>query len=140
MGWQAVRITADTNLLVRFVVRDDPAQAATAFKILTQAEFLVMPLPCLCELAWVLGRIYKFPRDRIGSAIRILTDSANAVTDMAAVEAGLRFHDVGGDFADGVIAAAGSAMGADMFVSFDRTAIARIAELGIAARHADALS
>jgi predicted nucleic-acid-binding protein len=137
LGWQAVRVTVDTNLLVRYVVQDDRVQATTAFKILTEAELLAVSLTCLCELAWVLDRVYRFPRDRIASAIRTLADSANVATDMAAVETGLRIHDLGGDFADGVIAAAGAGMGGDTFVSFDRKAIARLGAMGMSATHAD---
>jgi predicted nucleic-acid-binding protein len=44
--------------------------------------------------------------------------------DRAAVEAGLASLRAGGDFADGVIAHEGRRMGADVFVSFDRRAVA----------------
>ena len=51
------------------------------------------------------------------------------------MEAGLRVLDAGGDFADGVIAAAGAGMGAETFVSFDCRAVARVKEIGIPAKH-----
>jgi predicted nucleic-acid-binding protein len=40
-----------------------------------------------------------------------------------AAEAGLAQLDAGGDFADGVIAHEGSWLGADTFISFDKTAV-----------------
>ncbi len=53
-------ITADTNVLVRAVVADDPGQAAAAIEALRQAEAIAVPLPVLCELVWVLRRAYGF--------------------------------------------------------------------------------
>jgi predicted nucleic-acid-binding protein len=62
------------------------------------------------------------------------------MTDQPAVDAGLQMLARGGDFADGVIASAGMAMGAETFVSFDRKAVARLDQMGISARHADELA
>jgi predicted nucleic-acid-binding protein len=50
-------------------------------------------------------------------------NSGNVVANRPAVEAGLALMDAGGDFADGIIAYEGSWLGADMFVSFDKTAV-----------------
>lgn len=135
-----MRIAADTNLLVRFIINDDTAQAAIAFKILTRAELLVVSLPCLCELAWVLNSVYRLPRDQIATAIRTLVDSSNVAADMPAVEAGLLVHELGGDFADGVIASVGHALGGDLFVSFDRKAVTLAGRIGLDARHANELA
>ena len=51
-----MRITADTNVLVRGVgvVGDDPAQAAAAARALRNAERIAVPLPALSEFVWVL--------------------------------------------------------------------------------------
>lgn len=51
-------ITAATNVLVRAVMRDDPAQGSAAARLLSDAELIPVPLPCLCELVWVLRRVY----------------------------------------------------------------------------------
>lgn len=131
-----MNITADTNLLVRVIMRDDPAQAQTALEILESASAVAIPPPCLCEFAWVLDRVYRLGRDDIALAIRAVTGRANALTDTAAVAAGLRMIEAGGDFADGVIAAAGGTMGGEVFVSFDRKAVARLNAIGLPARHA----
>ena len=48
-----MRVTVDTKVQVRAVVGDDSAQARIAAKLLTEAEVIVIPLPCLCEIAWV---------------------------------------------------------------------------------------
>ena len=44
-----MRITADTNVLVRAAVRDDPRQARIAANTLARAELIAVPLPVLCE-------------------------------------------------------------------------------------------
>ncbi len=55
-----MKVAVDTNVLVRAVVRDDPAQADVAAAVLTDAELIAVALPCLCEFVWVLLRVYGF--------------------------------------------------------------------------------
>lgn len=119
-----MRITADTNILVRAVTEDDPIQSPIAQKLLAEATVVAMPVTALCEFCWVLDRLYRVDRTDIARAIRTLTNAANAVVDMPAVDAGLAILEEGGDFADGVVAYQGQWLGANTFVSFDRKAIA----------------
>ena len=42
-----MRITADTNVLLRAVVADDKKQAEAAARILKEAELIAVTLPCL---------------------------------------------------------------------------------------------
>jgi predicted nucleic-acid-binding protein len=63
-----------------------------------------------------------------------LVAADNTVLDEAAVLIGLGVVDAGGDFADGVIAASGVAMGADAFVSFDKKAVRLISDTGLSTR------
>lgn len=135
-----MKLTADTNLLVRMATNDDAGQARIAFDILTAAERILVPLPCLVEFVWVLESTYLFSKGEVENALLTLVSSVNVFTDIAAVEAGLRVHAAGGDFADGVIASAGAGMGAEIFVSFDRKAVARVAAVGIPARDARAFA
>ncbi len=85
-----MKISVDTNVLIRAVVRDDPAQASVAAKILTDAELIAVALPCLCEFVWVLLRVYDFQPSDAATAIRALLASANVEANRPAVEAGLR--------------------------------------------------
>jgi predicted nucleic-acid-binding protein len=129
-----MKITADTNLLVRAITGDDAQQSKTAQAALKNADVVALALPALCELAWVLSQGYKIsPRD-IAEAIRRLMNGANVVVNRPAAEAGLALLDAGGDFADGVIAYEGSWLGADSFVSFDKKAVKLILAQGGAAR------
>ena len=134
MGWQAVKVTADTNVLVRAVVGDDPAQAKIAAKFLLDATLIAIALPSLCELVWVLRKVYGFTPTDAAGAIRALLAAANVEMNRPAVEAGLLVLDAGGDFADGVIAYEGHWLGGETFVSFDKKAVALLKAQGQQAR------
>jgi predicted nucleic-acid-binding protein len=123
-----MKITVDTNVLIRAVVRDDEKQAMAADKILKSAEIIAVTLPCLCEFVWVLRRLYEFDREDIAAAIRALADTANVALNRPAVEAGLAVLNAGGDFADGLIAYEGNWLGAETFVSFDKKAVTLLAK------------
>ena len=84
MGRSAVRITADTNVLVRAAVRDDPLQAKVAADMLARAELIAVPLPVLCEFVWVLLSRYGRGVGEIAASIRDLADSANVQLDRPA--------------------------------------------------------
>ena len=134
MGWDRMKITADTNVLVRAVVRDDLKQTATVVSLLQEADLIALPLPSLCELAWALRSVYGFGKTEIATAIEALLQADNVVVDAPAAKAGLQFLDAGGDFADGVIAYAGRWMGGEMFVSFDKKAVTLTVKQGHKAR------
>jgi predicted nucleic-acid-binding protein len=128
-----VNITADTNVLVRALVADDPGQAAEASRVMRDASSIAVPLPVLCELIWVLKRVYGVAVADIGTAIRSLLAAGNVRLDRPAVEAGLALLEADGDFADGVIAHQGQWLGGEVFVSFDRQAVALLRQQGVAA-------
>ena len=118
-----MKITPDTNVLLRAIVEDDAKQAKAARAALAKAEAIALTLPALCEFTWVLARGYKATSREIAETIRRLMDGANVVVNRAAVEAGLEMLESGGDFADGVIAFEGRWLGGEAFVSFDRDAV-----------------
>ena len=125
-----MKVAVDTNVLVRAVVRDDPVQASVAARILTDAEIIAITLPCLCEFVWVLRRVYGIQPSEVANAIGALLGAANVETNRPAVEAGLSVLEAGGDFADGVIAYEGIWLGGEIFVSFDKKAVALLAAQG----------
>jgi predicted nucleic-acid-binding protein len=129
-----MRITADTNVLVRAVVRDDEKQAQAAAAILSEASLVAVSTATLCEFVWVLRKLYRFERSEIAAALRALVDAANVEADAPAVEAGLEMLEAGGDFADGVMAFEGQRLGGESFVSFDKKAVALLSKLGAPAR------
>ncbi|HZZ62098.1 MAG TPA: type II toxin-antitoxin system VapC family toxin [Roseiarcus sp.] len=129
-----MRITADTNVLLRAIVADDEAQSQLAIEALESAELVAVSVQSLCEFAWVLGRRYGVSRADIGSAVRRLMETRNVVVNRPAVEAGLSVLGAGGDFADGAIAYEGAWLGAETFVSFDKQAVTLLAAQGRRAR------
>lgn len=129
-----MKVTADTNVLIRASVQDDLHQARRAAKILVEADLIAVPIPVLCEFVWVLRRGYKKSAADVSAAIRRLMRSVNVVMNRPAVEAGLSSLDAGGDFADGVIAYEGEWLGAEEFVSFDSKAVSLLQALGSHAR------
>jgi predicted nucleic-acid-binding protein len=119
-------IALDTNVLVRFLVRDDDKQAARAEAALRLAlergDQLFVSDVVLCELAWVLTSAYELSRGEITDALEKLVASAQ-----------LRFHDADalrraigdyrsrrGDFADYVIQAQAQRAGCRTVLTFDR--------------------
>jgi predicted nucleic-acid-binding protein len=129
-----MRITADTNVLVRAITGDHPQQSRLAQRELAKADTVAVAIPALCELVWVLSQGYKVAAGDIAVTIRRLMNGENVVMNRPAAEAGLAALDAGGDFADGVIAYEGSWLGAECFVSFDRQAVRLMKAIGENAR------
>jgi predicted nucleic-acid-binding protein len=125
-----MKITADTNVLLRAYVADDEKQANIAVELLTNAEIVVVSLQALCEFAWVLARQYQVARGDVSAAMRALLNTGNVAVNRPAVEAGLSILEAGGDFADGVIAYDGSWLGGETFVSFDKKAVKLLSAQG----------
>lgn len=118
-----MKITADTNVLVRAVTGDDPRQSAAARDALASADLVALSLAALCEFVWVLSQGYKISNADIAGTIRRLLESATVAVDRPAAEAGLAVLERGGDFADGVIAYEGAELGGESFLSFDKKAV-----------------
>lgn|SRR5215469_4695383 len=134
MGKEEMKITADTNVLIRAAVQDDPDQARKAAKVLQESDLVAVPVPVLCEFVWVLRKGYKKSVSDVSTAISRLTRSANVVMNRPAIEAGLSVLAAAGDFADGVIAYEGDWLGAEEFVSFDGKAVSLLQAQGVRAR------
>ena len=128
-----MRVTVDTNVLIRVVARDDKVQADAAAQLLREAELIAVSTPSLCEFVWVLRKVYHFTPQDIAAALEALLNVANVVVNRPSVDAGLAVLKSGGDFADGVIAFEGLWLGGETFMSFDRGAVARLVAQGQAA-------
>jgi predicted nucleic-acid-binding protein len=129
-----VRITADTNVLVRALTEDDPDQSPRAQAALREAEVVAVPTPVFCELVWVLRRGYRLGAEDVADAIRRLLDSKTVAADSPSIEAGLAILEAGGDFADGAIAFEGARLGGEVYLSFDETAVDLALKQGLAAQ------
>jgi len=125
-----MKITADTNVLLRAIVDDDRAQATRAIKLLEAADIVAVSLQVLCELVWVLRGRYGVSRADIAASIRALVATGNVAVNRPAVEAGLALLEAGGDFADGIIAFDGAWLGGEVFASFDKQAVSLLGKQG----------
>jgi len=119
-----MKLTVDTNVVLRYLLADDIKQATTACKVMQEATLVAIPLPVLCEVAWSLSRGYKLAPDDIADAIAILIEVDNVEVNRGAADAGLAVLRSGGDFADGVIAYEGLILGGEVFATFDKKAVA----------------
>lgn len=129
-----MKITADTNVLVRALTGDDDRQSKVAQSELRKADIVALAIPSLCELVWVLSQGYKISSSDIADVIRRLMNGANVAVNRPAAESGLAMLNAGGDFADGVIAYEGNWLGAKTFVSFDKRAVKLMDAQGVTAR------
>lgn len=127
-----MKLSLDTNVLLRLVMGDDEAQQKRAVETLEGAEVVAISVHALCEFAWVLDRAYGVSRSDISNAIRHVLDMRNVVANRPTIEAGLAVLDAGGDFADGVIAFDGQWLGGETFVSFDKQAVKLLKAQGTA--------
>ena len=120
-------IALDTNVLVRFLVKDDAEQARRAEQCiaqLTEDEPGFVAREVLLELVWVLSKAYAYSRGEIAMALEGLLAAVELeVEDPDALGAILRFYGVDGfDFAQLMIRQIGLARGASAMVTFDARA------------------
>ena len=116
----------DTNVLVRFLVSDDAAQARKAKALVERLdrneERAYVSDVVLCELVWVLTRSYGFERgqilpalERLAAAKQLRFDSVdNVLRALSAYAHGK------GDFADYLIREHARAAGCSVIATFDR--------------------
>jgi predicted nucleic-acid-binding protein len=119
-------IGLDTNILVRYLVTDDPAQFRTAEDFITQSNNrgirLYVDDVVLCELVWVLRSAYKLNRQKIASIIEdVLKRNRFVFDDDRILVAALDDYIAGaGDFADYLIGRRNKHAGCDLTATFDR--------------------
>jgi predicted nucleic-acid-binding protein len=113
-------IAADTNILVRYLVKDDPGQAALATDLLASNRCFVFK-SVLLELVWVLSSPtgYKLPRATVHERLlHILGLSCIETEDATTVAQALTWYAKGMDFADALHLAGSSELSG--FATFDK--------------------
>lgn len=121
-------IGLDTNVLVRYIMQDDPRQSAKASRLiegLTAEEPGFIPLVALVELVWVLSSAYGLDRQQVSSALDLLLRSKEMVLDRAdqVLQAQRRFKAGGADFADCLIERIAHDAGCATTMTFDVAAV-----------------
>jgi predicted nucleic-acid-binding protein len=121
-------IAFDTNLLVRLVTNDEPAQARRALARM-ESDTVWITKTVLLETAWVLRHAYRLDAEAIGHAFEILLGVRNVeIEDRANVSRALSWYEQGLDLAD-ALHVASSAL-ATAFVTLDRALAKRAAKVG----------
>lgn len=121
-------IGLDTNVLVRYIVRDDEEQADAAAELIetqcTADDPGFVNLVVLCELSWVLGRGYRYDRPTVVGVIRGLLTSVELAVESSetAWQALTAFERGQADFADYVIGSQNRAHQASTTYTFDTDA------------------
>ncbi len=112
---------ADTNILARFMLDDDPVQSPIARDLVKAGVFV--PLTVLLELGWLLQSRYGMERGHLASSLLDLFDVPGVVLDDDdAVRSAVAAFAKSGDFADHIHLVA--AKGVEAFVTFDRGLVA----------------
>lgn len=125
-----MRAYVDTNVLVRHLVGDPPAQADRATALLRSAERLWLTDLVMAEVCYVLERVYRVPRATVAQALRSLLVMRSVVVDdhdrlLRTIEIYERARI---QFADAYLAASAELAGPPVVASFDR-ALDRVATI-----------
>jgi predicted nucleic-acid-binding protein len=123
-------IGIDTNLLVRYIIQDEPVQVEKATRFLERVCTINNPGLVngivVMELVWVLESVYRYPRQQVSIALAaILRASQLRVENSQDVRYALSEYSDGADFSDALIAATNLRLGCDHTVTFDRAAARR---------------
>lgn len=118
-------IALDTNVVVRFLVQDEPKQGKVAkrfFDDLTEQEPGYICREVIVEVVWVLERAYKLTRKQIVPAIEGLISSKELVVE-GAERVGIalsRYQDGGAGFSDRMILLASHDAQCSGLATFDK--------------------
>jgi predicted nucleic acid-binding protein len=119
------RLILDTNVLIRFLVQDDPKQSAGAAKLINEAQSgaleLVLDRMVIAELVYVLMGHYKRVRVDVANTLLAIVQSpfVRADDESLLIDALLRFRDHSVDFVDAWLSAKAAALSFPI-ASFDR--------------------
>lgn len=112
----------DTNILVRHLTGDPPAQARRATRYLERADELLLADLIAAEVVYVLESYYEVPRGQVAETVRaILAYPAVRVVDADLLQRAIELYEVHRlDFADAYIVASAERTGVGAVASFDR--------------------
>jgi predicted nucleic-acid-binding protein len=120
-------LAVDTNIVVRYLTRDDPRQFEDAVAAIEQADSYVS-LTVLLETEWVLRSVYRYRTQRVVQALRGLVGLPRiTIEEPAVADLALERAEGGLDFADALHLA--KARSCEAFVTFDADLVRRAAAL-----------
>ena len=112
----------DTNILIRHLTGDPPAQASRATRFLEQVDELLLPDLIVAEVAYVLESIYATPRIDVAHTLRAVVGFRPIrVLDEDLLLRAIEIYEVHRvDFADAYLVASAERSGVGVVASFDR--------------------
>lgn len=125
-------IGLDTNILLRYLVQDDPIQSPKAAEIverrLTMQDPGFVSLVCVLEIVWVLGSLYKRSRAQIAGHIEMMlaADTLEIQNEQEVYQAVVALRNGSGTFQDALIGALGAWRGCSATLTFDQNAAKRL--------------
>jgi predicted nucleic acid-binding protein len=113
----------DTNILIRHLTGDPPAQAPRATRFLAEADELLLLDLILAEVAYVLESFYEAPRPQVAASLRaVLAFPPITVVDADLAQRAVEVYDVHRlDFAEAYLVACAERSGMGVVASFDRS-------------------
>lgn len=117
-------IGLDTNVLVRYIMQDDPKQSAKATKIVESLDDVgggYITLVSMVELVWVLGASFELARAQVAQALDgIIRTKQFKIENADQVIRALRVFKAGkSDFADCLIERSANSAGCQQTITFD---------------------
>lgn len=111
----------DTNVLIRHLTGDPPAQARRATRFLEHADELLLADLILAEVTYVLESFYELGRTRVADTLRaILAFRSIPVLDLELLQRAVEVYEVHQlDFADAYLVASAERTGIGVIASFD---------------------
>ena len=124
-----MRALLDTNILVRHLTGEPPAQARRATGLLAGDDELILSDLVVAELVYVMESYYARPRDEVANAARALLALPSVMSDHELLLRAIELYEAERlDFADAYLCAAAEISGIGMVASFDRR-IDRVASI-----------
>jgi predicted nucleic-acid-binding protein len=122
-------IGLDTNILVRYLVQDDPVQSPKATELiegrLTPDNPGFVSIVAMVETIWVLDRSYGFAAQEIAAALEVILEAETLAVEneQQVFYAMISLKQGRGEFADAIIDALGNKAGCSHTFTFDRKAL-----------------
>lgn len=112
----------DTNVIIRFVTRDNESTFEVARTLLARATCYI-PVTVTLEAVWVLESVYRHTPPDIARGLRKVAGLPDVTMDrIESIEQALQWYEGGRDFADALHRAL-APKNADAFATFDQAFI-----------------
>ena len=123
-------IAIDTNIIIRFLTRDDEEQYQKSYQIFATSKSIFIPTTVILETEWVLRFSYKLSSERIVFALSNLLSLENIVSEnKERIIIALQWHEQGMDFADALHLS--FSLHTQAFLSFDKKMMNKASLLNI---------